>query len=127
MIYIKHTLSFFPYLFLAPDHKKVAEGHKASFCLEDTSCINGVDRVFNCSDGGAQGISVNCFDNYAFNIDCQWIDVTDIQPYGRSYIVKVNINPWLYVAETDFDNNVIACDIVDKGSFVRAHHCAYGK
>ena len=104
---------------------KVAEGHKASFCLEDTNCLNGVDRTYNCT-AGTQGISVNCFDDYAYGIDCQWIDLTKV-PYLRSYILHVNINPTLEVPETDFDNNVIVCDIYDKGSFIRIRDCGYGK
>ena len=111
--------------FQALDNKKMAEGHKASFCLEDTSCLDGVDRAFNCT-AGTQGISMNCFDNYAFNIDCQWIDVTDVQ-YDNRFIIKVIINPRLYVAETDYDNNVINCNIVDKGSRIRVKHCIYGE
>ena len=112
-------------LYLARTNKKIAEGHKASFCLEDTSCLPGVDRKYNCT-AGTQGISMNCFDNYAYNIDCQWIDVTDIQ-YERNYILQVNINPKLYVPETDFDNNVIRCDIRDQGSQVLVRKCQYGR
>ncbi|XP_028391095.1 lysyl oxidase homolog 3A-like [Dendronephthya gigantea] len=103
--------------------RKVAEGHKASFCLEDTSCLNGVDRKYNCT-AGTQGISLNCFDDYSFSIDCQWIDVTEVR-YLRPYIFHVNINPTLEVPETDFDNNVIVCDIYDRGSFIRVRDCGY--
>ena len=69
---------------------------------------------------------MNCYDDYAYNIDCQWIDVTTVD-YPRSYIFQVNINPNLIVPETDFDNNVVICDIFDRGSSIRVRHCGYGK
>ena len=144
--------------------RKVAEGHKASFCLEDTSCDRGVRRRYACTAHTQvpppasprrpihpspsihsivnsflksvvysviylffhpvsqsdpefirsfnrvhfrtfrfaaprypivlkpglcvlQGLGPGCYDTYNANIDCQWIDITDVPP--GNYILKV--------------------------------------
>ncbi len=70
--------------------EKIADGHKASFCLEDNKCANGIEPKYQCANygkkivrnnpmrlftiliiSGDQGISVNCTDVYKYNIDCQ--------------------------------------------------------
>uniref|UniRef100_A0A3Q4H9N4 Lysyl oxidase homolog n=1 Tax=Neolamprologus brichardi TaxID=32507 RepID=A0A3Q4H9N4_NEOBR len=87
---------------------KVAEGHKASFCLEDTSCDAGVRRRFACTTH-TQGLSPGCYDTYHANIDCQWIDITDVPP--GNYILKVTVNPSHLVEESDFSNNEAQCEV----------------
>uniref|UniRef100_A0A8C6VG37 Lysyl oxidase homolog n=1 Tax=Naja naja TaxID=35670 RepID=A0A8C6VG37_NAJNA len=104
----------------AVSHEKVAEGHKASFCLEDTTCDTGVRRRYACT-AHIQGLSPGCYDTYHANIDCQWIDITDVPP--GNYILKVTVNPDFLVAESDFSNNVVQCDIVYTGVYVDTHNC----
>ncbi|XP_068175877.1 lysyl oxidase-like 5a isoform X2 [Antennarius striatus] len=100
--------------------QKVAEGHKASFCLEDTSCDPGTRRRFACTVH-TQGLSPGCYDTYHANIDCQWIDITDVPP--GNYILKVTVNPSQLVQESDFSNNQVLCDIRYTGSYVQARNC----
>ncbi|XP_066430518.1 protein-lysine 6-oxidase-like [Eleutherodactylus coqui] len=101
-------------------HRKVAEGHKASFCLEDTSCDLGVRRRYACT-AHTQGLSPGCYDTYHANIDCQWIDITDIPP-GK-YILKVSVNPNFQVLESDFSNNAVQCELTYTGRHVITRNC----
>ncbi|KAM3604811.1 uncharacterized protein V6R79_016474 [Siganus canaliculatus] len=100
--------------------RKVAEGHKASFCLEDTGCDPGFRRRYACTSH-TQGLSPGCHDVYAANIDCQWIDITDVPP--GNYILKVTVNPNFHVLESDFTNNVVRCDITYAGGYVQTRNC----
>ncbi|KAJ8946895.1 hypothetical protein NQ318_008251, partial [Aromia moschata] len=88
--------------------QRVAEGHKASFCLEDNQCLPGVTPRFACANYGDQGISVNCSDIYKYTVDCQWVDISDLD-VGR-YSLKVAINPEFKVPEMSFENNAAVCD-----------------
>ncbi|KAJ2941543.1 hypothetical protein O0L34_g14596 [Tuta absoluta] len=103
--------------------KRVAEGHKASFCLEDNTCMPGVEKKFNCRNYGDQGISVNCSDVYQYNIDCQWVDVTDV-PVGE-YTFKVSVNPHARIAEQRFDNNAARCTLLLTDSYARVYGCKH--
>ncbi|XP_023267751.1 lysyl oxidase homolog 1 [Seriola lalandi dorsalis] len=100
--------------------RKVAEGHKASFCLEDTTCDFGHLKRYACT-AHTQGLSPGCYDTYNADIDCQWIDITDIQP--GNYILKLQVNPKFLVLESDFTNNVVRCNIHYTGRFVRTTNC----
>lgn len=101
--------------------EKVAEGHKASFCLEDNSCLPGVEKKYACANYGEQGISVGCTDTYLHNIDCQWVDITDLQP--GVYNLKVSINPEFKVAELNYDNNAAVCTLYYNTVSARLFNC----
>ncbi|CAK6978879.1 protein-lysine 6-oxidase-like [Scomber scombrus] len=100
--------------------RQVAEGHKASFCLEDTSCDPGYYRRYACTSH-TQGLSPGCYDTYNADIDCQWIDITDVSP-GK-YILKVTVNPRQQVPESNFNNNVVRCDVQYTGTAAHVSGC----
>ncbi|MFT7797363.1 protein-lysine 6-oxidase-like isoform X1 [Arapaima gigas] len=100
--------------------RRVAEGHKASFCLEDTSCDPGYYRRYACT-AHTQGLSPGCYDTYNADIDCQWIDITDVKP--GNYILKITANPNFQVPESDFSNNVVRCDVQYTGQYATASGC----
>ena len=113
---------FVEYDLLNFDGEKVAEGHKASFCLEDSICDSGTSRRYRCG-GSAQGISVNCGDLYPRYLDCQWIDITGV-PDG-SYVVQAYVNPTELVIESDRRNNVIQCNIQLQGHQLTVQQCRH--
>ncbi|XP_018426538.1 PREDICTED: protein-lysine 6-oxidase isoform X3 [Nanorana parkeri] len=104
----------------ASSQRRVAEGHKASFCLEDTSCDYGYYRRFACT-AHTQGLSPGCYDTYNADIDCQWIDITDVKP--GNYILKVSVNPSYLVPESDYSNNIARCDLRYTGNHVYTSSC----
>jgi lysyl oxidase-like protein 2/3/4 len=96
--------------FLYTGGRAAVEGHKASFCLQDSDCVlPGVNTFYACTSLNAfQGISVGCGDLYDGGLDCQWLDVTDAKR-NEDYYLRVTINPRKISPELDFLNNVVVC------------------
>lgn len=123
---------------------RVAEGHKASFCLEDNQCMPDVKPKYACANFGDQGthapirkccntfnaifillhskgITVNCSDIYRYNIDCQWVDITEMEI--GTYTIKISINPEFKVGEMSFENNAATCTLLYTETYARIFDC----
>ncbi|KAG4067788.1 hypothetical protein HA402_010474 [Bradysia odoriphaga] len=117
-----HSMEVFAvFNILNEKNETVAEGHKASFCLEDNQCLPDVKPKYACANFGDQGISVNCSDIYRFNIDCQWIDITELEV--GSYTIKISVNSEFKVPEMNFENNAAVCSLLYTETYARVFNC----
>ena len=62
-------------------------GFKNGFCLMDIECTGGGTLTYTCSN---QGISAGCGDIYSAGLDCQWIDITDVEAGRYRLVLRVN-------------------------------------
>ncbi|MFN3197285.1 MAG: lysyl oxidase family protein [Bradymonadia bacterium] len=80
-------------------------GSKNGFSVIDIGVYDPEIAVDGCVgyNGRNQGITAGCQDTYSRNLQCQWIDITDV-PDG-TYDLVVTTNPCDELYELDYTNN----------------------
>ena len=100
-----HYENYAEYILFDEFGRLVPVGFKNGFCLTDLSCNEGIEKKYHC---GNMGLTAGCQDVYLSDLDCQWIDVTDL--IDGNYILAIRIN-WneqpdlLGRNEENFSNN----------------------
>lgn len=112
-----HKLDYAEYLLFNEDSKLIPSGFKNGFCVLDLNCNTGSTGKYNCD---YMGVSVGCSDLYSANLDCQWIDVTDIPDGKYTLVNRVNwtrLPDLRGLEESNYENNwVQACIEIDRSS-----------
>lgn len=109
-----HALGYAEYLLYAGAGNPIPVGFKNGFCISDLQCDN-FDNKYTCE---YMGISPGCADIYTSDLDCQWIDVTDIPDGAYTLVVRIN---WSRIpdirgfSESNYENNwAQVCIIIDR-------------
>jgi hypothetical protein len=101
-----HVIGFTSYELLNSAGTTVLTGRKQAFCLEDFTRVDpgAGSAVYTCAN---QGIKVGWADVYAAYLDCQWIDITDVQPGDYRLKITINATPSVSskLTESDYSNN----------------------
>jgi hypothetical protein len=81
-------------------------GYKNGFCVLDLECSGGGTATYSC---GNMGISSGCGDIYGAGLDCQFVDLTDVDTGFYQLVVRVNWDQspdFLGHYEETYTNNV---------------------
>ncbi|MFN8285522.1 MAG: lysyl oxidase family protein [Chitinophagales bacterium] len=82
-----HYVGYAEYLLYDQNWNQMEAGYKNGFCVLDLECSGGGMAKYGC---GNMGITSGCGDIYGSSLDCQWIDVTDIDTGTYTLVVRVN-------------------------------------
>lgn len=113
-----HHFDDYAAYFLLDGDEVVAAGHKQAFCLIDWESwawpeLGEDDRTYSCFN---QGLSVGWSDTYEDQLDCQWIDVTDVAPGEYTLRMEVNLPPagktHSTLVERRYDNNTLELPVI---------------
>ncbi len=82
-----HYEGYAEYVMYDTQGQAIPVGFKNGFCVLDLECGDGGTAQFGCSN---MGISKQCGDIYGSGLDCQWMDITDIDTGRYTMVVRVN-------------------------------------
>lgn len=113
-----HYEDYANYTLTELDGDVAALGHKNGWCvmdlgIYDESIAEGRCSRFDCEN---MGISVGCQDTYHSSLDCQWIDITDVE--DGDFLLNVTTNPNSNVGELNYDNNTAEITVRIEGDEV---------
>jgi hypothetical protein len=100
-----HYAGYAEYLLFDEWNNQMQVGFKNGFCVLDLECSGGGQAKYGC---GNMGITAGCGDIYGAGLDCQWVDLTDVDTGNYTLVVRVN---WdhspdkLGHYESTYDNN----------------------
>lgn len=111
-----HFENYAEYLIYDAAGQKIPGGFKNGFCVMDLACPSG-DQQFTCD---LMGISPGCLDRYWAELECQWIDVTDLPDGMYTLVTRINWRnapDFLGQFEETLDNNwAQVCIYLDRSS-----------
>ncbi|MCF8277557.1 MAG: T9SS type A sorting domain-containing protein [Flavobacteriales bacterium] len=82
-----HYRGYAEYKLYDADGGLIPIGFKNGFCVMDLECSGGGSFQYGCS---TMGISAGCGDIYSSGLDCQWIDITDIDTGRYTFVNTAN-------------------------------------
>lgn len=100
-----HYEGYAEYILFRNNGNPIPIGFKNGFCVMDLECSGGGTAKFGCSN---MGITAQCGDIYDASLECQWIDITDVDPGDYIFAVRINWDQSpdaLGRPETDYTNN----------------------
>lgn len=110
-----HYDSYAEYLLFRDNGTEIPIGFKNGFCITDFGCPQGRLPKFSC---GNMGLSAGCYDIYWSQLQCQWIDLTDVPDGDYVFVVRINwknLPDALGQVEKDTTNNwAQACINLDR-------------
>lgn len=81
-----HFENYAEYIIYDAEGQKLPGGFKNGFCVMDLACPTG-EQQFTCD---LMGISPGCLDRYWAELECQWIDVTDLPDGMYTLVTRIN-------------------------------------
>ncbi len=100
-----HYPGYAEYILFRDNGNPIPIGFKNGFCVMDLECSGGGTAKYGCNN---MGITAHCGDIYSSGLECQWIDITDVDPGDYIFAVRINWNQApdaLGRYEMDYDNN----------------------